>query len=101
MVRKDFSDAEWELIGALLLSERGRWARPAGDNHHFLNGMLHVPRVGCPRRDVHERSGTAATSAMVIVPAKKADFRRLMIMFVAPMPRHLIVGTRSVELQSL
>ena len=57
MGRGDLSDAEWELIGPLLPSERGRWARPAGDNRLFLNGMLHVLRVGCPWRDMHERYG--------------------------------------------
>lgn len=41
----DLSDEEWELIGPLLPSERGRWARPAGDNRRFLNGMLYVLRV--------------------------------------------------------
>ncbi|MEZ5695909.1 MAG: IS5 family transposase [Sphingomonadaceae bacterium] len=51
------SDEEWEVIGPLLPSERGRWARPAGDNRRFLNGMLHVLRVGCPWRDMHERYG--------------------------------------------
>ena len=39
MGRGDLSDAEWELIGPLLPPERGRWARPAGDNRRFLNGM--------------------------------------------------------------
>ena len=57
MGRGDLSDAEWELIGPLLPSERGRWSRPAGDNRRFLNGMLHVLRVGCPWRDMHERYG--------------------------------------------
>ena len=57
MDRGDLSDAEWELIGPLLPSERGRWARPSGDNRRFLNGMLHVLRVGCPWRDMHERYG--------------------------------------------
>ena len=57
MGRGDLSDEEWELIGPLLPSERGRWARPAGDNRRFLNGMLHVLRVGCPWRDMHERYG--------------------------------------------
>ena len=57
MGRGDLSDAEWELIGPLLPSERGRWARPAGDNRLFLNGMLHVLRVDCPWRDMHERYG--------------------------------------------
>ena len=50
MDRGDLSDAEWALIGPLLPSERGRWARPAGDNWRFLDGMLHVLRVGCPWR---------------------------------------------------
>ena len=57
MGRGDLSDAEWELIGPLLPPERGRWARPAGDNRRFLNGMLHVLRTGCPWRDMHERYG--------------------------------------------
>ena len=57
MGRGDLSDAEWELIGPLLPPERGRWARPTGDNQLFLNGMLHVLRVGCPWRDMHERYG--------------------------------------------
>lgn len=57
MARGDLTDAEWELIGPLLPSERGRWARPAQDNRCFLNGMLHVLRVGCPWRDMHERYG--------------------------------------------
>jgi transposase len=57
MGRGHLSDAGWELIGILLPPERGRWARPAGDNRRFLNGMLHVLRVGCPWRDMHERYG--------------------------------------------
>jgi transposase len=57
MGRGDFSDAEWELIGPLLPPERGRWARPASDNRRFLDGMLHVLRVGCPWRDMHEQYG--------------------------------------------
>lgn len=57
MARGDLSDAEWAMIGPLLPSERGRWARPAQDNRQYLNGMLHVLRVGCPWRDMHERYG--------------------------------------------
>ena len=53
----DLSDAEWELIWSLLPPERGRWARPAGDNRRFLNGLVHILRVGCPWRDMHERYG--------------------------------------------
>lgn len=57
MDRGDLSDAEWDLIGPLLPPERGRHARPAGDNRRYLNGMLHVLRVGCPWRDMHQRYG--------------------------------------------
>ena len=57
MFRGDLSDEEWAVIGGLLPHERGRWARPAGDNRLFLNGMLHVLRIGCPWRDMHERYG--------------------------------------------
>ncbi len=57
MARGDVSDAEWLLIGELLPAERGRKSRPAQDNRRYLNGMLHVLRVGCPWRDMHERYG--------------------------------------------
>lgn len=57
MARGDLTDKEWALIEPLLPPERGRWARPAQDNRRFLNGMLHVLRVGCPWRDMHERYG--------------------------------------------
>lgn len=46
MGRRDLSDAEWELIGPLPPSERGRLARPVSGNRRFLNGMLRVLRVG-------------------------------------------------------
>ncbi|WP_231627050.1 transposase, partial [Novosphingobium sp. AAP83] len=45
------------LFEPLLPSERSRWARPVGDNRFFLNGMLHVLRVGYSWRDMHERYG--------------------------------------------
>ena len=57
MARGDLTDAEWELIEAFLPAERGRKSRPAQDNRRYLNGMLHVLRVGCPWRDMHERYG--------------------------------------------
>ena len=57
MARGDLSDVEWNVIGTLLPSERGRKSRPAQDNRRFLNGMMHVLRVGCPWRDMHERYG--------------------------------------------
>lgn len=55
--RGDVTNAEWELIEALLPAERGRKSRPAQDNRRYLNGILHVLRVGCPWRDMHERYG--------------------------------------------
>ncbi len=57
LARGDLSDEQWALIGGLLPAERDRKARPAHDNRRFLNGMLHVLRVGCPWRDMHERYG--------------------------------------------
>lgn len=57
MDRGDLTDEEWDVIAGLLPSERGRKSRPAHDNRRFLNGMLHVLRVGCPWRDMHERYG--------------------------------------------
>lgn len=57
MARGDLTDRECALIGPLLPSERGRWARPAGDNRRFFNGMLHVLRTGCSWRDMHECYG--------------------------------------------
>ena len=57
MARGDVSDTEWKIIEALLPTERGRKSRPAHDNRRYLNGMLHVLRVGCPWRDRHERYG--------------------------------------------
>jgi hypothetical protein len=40
------SDEEWELIGTLLPSERGRGCRPAGDNRPFFEGMMRMARTG-------------------------------------------------------
>jgi transposase len=57
LARGDLTDAEWRIIEMLLPAERGRKSRPAQDNRRFLNGMLHVLRVGCPWRDMHERYG--------------------------------------------
>ncbi|WP_208797013.1 transposase [Gluconobacter thailandicus] len=57
MAQCDLTDQEWAIIGPLLPSERGCWARPSGDKRRFLNGMLHILRTGCPWRDMHERYG--------------------------------------------
>lgn len=68
MGRGDLLDAEWDLIGPLLPPERGRWARPAGDNRRILNGMLHVLRVGCPRL-VDEDQALGIEIELTIEPA--------------------------------
>jgi transposase len=57
LARGDLTDTEWRIIEGLLPTERGRKSRPAHDNRQYLNGMLHVLRVGCPWRDMHERYG--------------------------------------------
>ena len=63
MGRGDLSNAEWELIGpSLLPPERGRWGRPAGDNRRFLDGMLHVLRVGSPGSSTPPKGGLKSTT---------------------------------------
>jgi transposase len=57
LARGDLTDMEWRIIEGLLPTERGRKSRPAHDNRQYLNGMLHVLRVGCPWRDMHDRYG--------------------------------------------
>lgn len=69
MGRGDLSNAVWELIGPPLPPRRGRWARPASDNRLFLNGMLHVLRVGCPGATC--TSATAnGTRSMSAIPCR-------------------------------
>nr|WP_242404857.1 transposase [Novosphingobium sp. MBES04] len=50
------------MIGPLLPPERGRHARPAGDNRRYLNGMLHVLRVGCPWREPKASAATCMSA---------------------------------------
>ncbi len=57
MARGDLTDMEWRIIEGLLPTERGRKSRPSHDNRRYLNGMLHVLRVGCRWRDMHECCG--------------------------------------------
>jgi len=38
--RVGLSNEEWEIIGALLPSERGRGCRPAQDNRLYFEGMF-------------------------------------------------------------
>ena len=49
--------AKWRERTTTADAPMGRKSRPAYDNRRFLNGMLHVLRVGCPWRDMHERYG--------------------------------------------
>jgi transposase len=57
VARGDLGDEEWRIVEPLLPTERGRKSRPSHDNRRFFNGILHVLRVGCPWRDMHERYG--------------------------------------------
>ena len=69
MGRGDLSEAEWYLIGPLLPPERGRWARPAGDN---LGGQV---GAGSYRRK--------AAFGYRSIDARMADIRRLAAAFKA------------------
>jgi len=55
--RIGLSDEEWELIGALLPSERGRGCRPAGDNRPFFEGMMWMARTGSQWRHLPDEYG--------------------------------------------
>lgn len=57
MFRDNLAKEESAATAGLRPPESGRHTRPAGDNWRFLNGMLHVFRIGCPWRDIHERYG--------------------------------------------
>lgn len=62
LARGDLSDAEWRIVEPLLPAKYGRKSRPSHNNRRFLDGMLHVLRVGCPWRDMHERYGSGIPS---------------------------------------
>lgn len=55
--RVGLSDAEWEIIGALLPSERGRGCRPAQDNRRFFEGMMWIARTGSQWRFLPDEYG--------------------------------------------
>ncbi|WP_371514784.1 transposase [Brevundimonas denitrificans] len=59
------SDDEWELIGPLLPSERGRGCRPAQDNRRYFEGMMWIARTGAQWRHcrMSMASGTASSGA--------------------------------------
>lgn len=50
-------DEEWELIGPLLPTERGRGCRPAHDNRRFFEGMMWMARTGSQWRQLPDEYG--------------------------------------------
>lgn len=40
------SDAEWEIMDALLPTERGRGCRPAQDNSRYFESIMWIARTG-------------------------------------------------------
>jgi len=57
LARGGVSDEDWDIIGALLPSERGRGCRPCHDNRRFFDGMMFALRTGIPWRDLPEEFG--------------------------------------------
>jgi transposase len=57
MAGGDLTDAEWELVGALLPPGRGRPGRPGHANRPILDGILWRAREGARWRAVPERCG--------------------------------------------
>jgi transposase len=51
------SDAEWEIVAALLPSERGRGCRPAQDNRRYFEGMMWIARTGAQWRRLPDEYG--------------------------------------------
>ena len=51
------TNEEWAIIGPLLPSERGRWARPAQDNRRYFEGMLWIARTGSQWRQLPDEYG--------------------------------------------
>ena len=55
--RIGLSDAEWEIVGALLPAERGRGCRPAQDNRRYFEGMMWIARTGAQWRRLPDEYG--------------------------------------------
>lgn len=55
--RIGLSDAEWEIVGALLPVERGRGCRPAQDNRRYFEGMMWIARTGAQWRRLPDEYG--------------------------------------------
>src|SRR4030095_10160277 len=57
MARTDLTDQEYERLGPLLPSSRGKRGGQYKDHRVVLNGILWVTRTGAPWRDLPERYG--------------------------------------------
>ena len=55
--RIGLSEAEWEIVGALLPAERGRGCRPAQDNRRYFEGMMWIARTGAQWRRLPDEYG--------------------------------------------
>ncbi len=55
MARGNLTDQERSIVGLLLPPEHRSCARPAGENHPFVNSVLHVLPTKCPWRDMRAR----------------------------------------------
>jgi transposase len=58
--RHDLSDAEWALLEPLL-PDHPRQGHRCNDHRVVIDGVFHRVRVGCPWRDLPERSGNWKT----------------------------------------
>lgn len=54
---RGISETTWEIIAPHLLSTVGRVGRPFSDNRTIMEAIVYRFRVGCPWRDLPERSG--------------------------------------------
>ena len=55
--RIGLSEAEWDIIGMLPPSERGRGCRPAQDNRLYFEGMMWIARTGSQWRQLPDEYG--------------------------------------------
>ena len=59
-MRRELTDAQWELI-APLLPARKRRGRPRAEDRATLNGILYVLRSGCRWQDIPRQYGAPNT----------------------------------------
>ena len=58
----ELTDAEWERLRPLLLSQRGQVGRPPSDHRGVLGGILWVARSGSSWREMPEEYGDWSTA---------------------------------------